>query len=152
MNAIIQDVRFGIRMLARTPGFTVVVAITLALGIGANSTIFSWISSTLLDPVPGVADTSRLVSVMKGERIEHPTPPFSYPDYVDLRARTQSLSGLLGYHDDYVSLTGTNKPERIYGAFVSADYFEVLGVRPMLGRGFRPKEEENPGGLPAVVI
>ena len=152
MGTLLNDVRYGIRMLAKSLGFTAVVAITLALGIGANSTIFSWINSTLLDPIPGVADTSKLVSVMRGERSEHPTPPFSYPDYQDLRARTQSLSGLLGYHDDYVSLTGTNRPERIYGAFVSADYFEVLGVRPFLGRGFRPVEEENPGGLPAVVI
>jgi predicted permease len=152
MNAIIQDIRFGLRMLARTPGFTVVVAITLALGIGANSTIFSWISSTLLDPIPAVADTSRLISVMRGERSEHPTPPFSYPDYVDLRARTQSFSGLLAYHDDFVSLTGTNRPERIYGAFVSADYFDVLGVRPILGRGFERGEEDNAGGMPAVVI
>jgi predicted permease len=152
MNALMQDVRFGIRMLAKSPGFTALVVITLALGIGANSTIFSWINSTLQDPIPGVADTSELVSVMRGERSEHPTPPFSYPDYVDLRARSQTFSGLLAYHDDFVSLTGTNRPERIYGAFVSADYFEVLGLRPMLGRGFQPKEEENPGGLPAVVI
>jgi predicted permease len=152
MNALIQDFRFGLRMLARAPGFTVVVAITLALGIGANSTIFSWISSTLLDPIPGVADTSRLISVMKGERSEHPTPPFSYPDYVDLRARTQSFSGLLAYHDDFVSLTGTARPERIYGAFVSADYFDVLGVRPTLGRGFQRGEEDNAGGTPAAVI
>jgi len=152
MNALIRDVRFGLRMLARTPVFTLVVAITLALGIGANSTIFSWISSTLLDPIPGVADTSRLVSVMKGERIEHPTPPFSYPDYVDLRARTQSFSGMLAYHDNFVSLTGTNRPERIYGAFISANYFDVLGVRPILGRGFERGEEDNPGGVPAVVI
>ena len=152
MSTLLQDFRFGIRMLARTPGFTVVVAITLALGIGANSTIFSWISSTLLDPIPGVADTSRLLSVMRGERSEHPTPPFSYPDYVDLRARTQSFSGLLAYHDDFVSLTGTARPERIYGAFVSADYFDVLGVRPTLGRGFQRGEEDNAGGTPAAVI
>jgi len=152
MNALVQDIRYGIRILARNPSFTAVVAITLALGIGAISTIFSWISSTLLNPIPGVADTSRLVSVMRGERSEHPTPPFSYPDYVDLRARTKSFSGLLAYHDDYVSLTGTNKPERIYGAFVSADYFDVLGIRPILGRGFRRGEEDNPGGVPAVVI
>ena len=152
MNALMQDFRFGIRMLARSPGFTVVVAITLALGIGANSTIFSWISSTLLDPIPGVADSSRLVSVMKGERIEHPTPPFSYPDYVDLRARTQSFSGMLAYHDNFVSLTGTNRPERIYGGFISANYFDVLGVQPILGRGFERGEEDNPGGVPAAVI
>jgi predicted permease len=139
-------------MLAKNPGFTALVVVTLALGIGANSTIFSWINSTLLDPIPGVADTSKLISVMRGERSEHPTPPFSYPDYVDLRARTQSLSGLLAYHDDFVSLTGTNKPERLYGAVVSADYFNVLGLHPVLGRGFQPGEEENPGGMPSVVI
>ncbi|MGA2610182.1 MAG: ABC transporter permease [Terriglobia bacterium] len=152
MGTVLQDLKFGLRMLAKNPGFTAVVVITLALGIGANSTIFSWINSTLLDPIPGVADTNELVSVMRGERSEHPTPPFSYPDYVDLRERTRSFSGLLAYHDDFVSLTGTNKPERIYGAFVSADYLEVLGMRPILGRGFQPVEEENPGGMPAVVI
>jgi len=107
MGTLLQDARYGLRVLARSPGFTAVVAITLALGIGANSTIFSWINSTLIDPVPGVADTSKLVSVMRGDRSEHPTPPFSYPDYVDLRARTQSLSGLIAYHWDSVSLTGT---------------------------------------------
>ena len=152
MSTLLHDLRYGLRLLAKNPGFTAIVVLTLALGIGANSTIFSWISSTLLDPIPGVADTSKLVSVMRGERSEHPTPPFSYPDYVDLRARTRSLSGLLAYHDDFVSLTGTTKPERIYGAFVSADYFDVLGVRPILGRGFQRGEEDNPGGVPAVVI
>ena len=152
MVTLLQDLKYGLRMLAKSPGFTAIVVLTLALGIGANSTIFSWINSTLLNPIPGVAHTSDLVSVMRGERSEHPTPPFSYPDYVDLRARTRSLSGLLAYHDDFVSLTGTNKPERIYGAFVSADYFDVLGVRPILGRGFQAREEENPGGLMAVVI
>jgi predicted permease len=139
-------------MLGKNPGFTALVVVTLALGIGANSTIFSWITSTLLNPIPGVADTSKLRSVMRGERSEHPTPPFSYPDYLDLRERTRSFSGLLAYHDNYISITDSRKPERLYGAFVSADYFNVLGVRPLLGRGFQPQEEENPGGLPAVVI
>ena len=152
LESLLQDVRYGLRMLAKSPGFTSLVVITLVLGIGANSTIFSWINSTLLDPIPGVSDTTELVSVMRGERNEHPTAPFSYPDYVDLRARTQSFSGLLAYNDDYVFLTGTQKPERIYGAFVSADYFTVLGIRPFLGRGFQHGEEDNPGGLVAVVI
>jgi putative ABC transport system permease protein len=152
MNALHQDVRFGLRMLAKNPGFTAVVVITLALGIGANSTIFSWINSTLLDPIPGAADTSELVTIMRGERSEHPMPPFSYPDYVDLRARTQSMSGLLAHHEDFLSLTGTNKPERIYADMVSANYFEVLGVKPILGRGPLPGEEEKPGSTPSVVI
>ena len=152
MSTLLQDVRYGIRILAKSPGFTAVAVITLALGIGANSTIFSWINSTLLDPIPGIADTSELVSVMRGERSEHPTPPFSYPDYVDLRARTQSFSGLLAYHDDFVSLTGTNRPERVYAEFVSANYFDVLGMPPILGRAFSLTEEEKAGGTPAVVI
>lgn len=152
MNRIFQDLRFGWRMLAKSPGFTAMAVLTLALGIGATSTIFSWINSTLLNPIPGVARTSDLVTVMRGVRTEHPSPPFSYPDYRDLRQQTRSFSGLLAYHDDYVSLTGTNNPERIYGAFVTANYFEVLGIHPILGRGFQPGEEANPGELPAVVI
>jgi predicted permease len=152
MQTMLQDLRYGLRMLAKNPGFTAIAVLTLALGIGANSTIFSWINSTMLNPIPGQAHTGDLVTVMRGERSEHPTPPFSYPDYVDLRARTQSLSGLLAYHDDYVSLTGAGKPERIYAATVSADYFEVLGVRPILGRGLLPDEEEKPGSMRSVVM
>jgi MacB-like periplasmic core domain len=152
MQTVLQDLRYGLRMLGKNSGFTVIAVLTLALGIGANSTIFSWINSTMLNPIPGQARTGDLVTVMRGERSEHPTPPFSYPDYVDLRARAQSLSGLLAYHDDYASLTGTGKPERIYAATVSADYFEVLGVRPALGRGLLPDEEEKPGGMRSVVI
>ena len=152
MGTLLQDVRFGFRMLTKNPGFTAVAVITLALGIGANSTIFSWINSTLLDPIPGSADTSKLVSVMRGERSEHPTPPFSYPDYADLRASTGSVSGLLAYHQDFVSLTGNSMPERIPGTFVSANYFDVLGVPPILGRSFSLTEEEKTGSTPVVVI
>jgi predicted permease len=152
MGVLFQDVRYGLRMLAKNPGFTAIVVLTLALGIGANSTIFSWINSTLLNPIPGVAHTSDLVSVMRGERSEHPTPPFSYLDYVDLRDHTQSFSGLLAYHDDFMSLTGTDKPERIYGALTTANYFDVLGVRPILGRGFLPAEEQRRGGGSVAVI
>ncbi len=78
--------------------------------------------------------------------------PFSYLDYVDLRDNSRSLSGLLAYHDDFMSLTGTGKPERIYGMLSSANYFEVLGVQPILGRGFLPDEEQSHGGAPVVVI
>jgi predicted permease len=152
MRALLQDLHYGLRMMAKSPGFTFLVVLMLALGIGANSTIFSWIDSTMLTPIPGVSRTSDLVAVLRGERSEHPTPPFSYPDYADLRARTQSLSGLLAYHEDFVSLTGTGKPERIYAAYISADYFEVLGLKPILGRGLLPVEEEKPGSTPSVVI
>jgi len=152
MGVLFQDVRYGLRMLAKNPGFMAIVVLTLALGIGANSTIFSWINSTLLNPIPGVAHTSELITVMRGERSEHPTPPFSYLDYTDLRDHTHSLSGLLAYHDDFMSLTGADKPERIYGALTTANYFDVLGVRPILGRGFLPAEEQRRGGGSVAVI
>jgi len=152
MHSLLQDVRFGFRMLAKSPGFTTVAVITLALGIGANSTILSWINSTLLDPIPRAADTDHLVSVMRGERSENPTAPFSYPDYVDLRDRTESFSGLIAYEQDFVSLTGDSRPERVYLTDVSANYFDVLAVAPILGRSFSRTEEEKPGSTPAVII
>jgi predicted permease len=139
-------------MLVKDPAFTALAALTLALGIGANTTVFSWISSTLLNPIPGVIHTSDLITVMRGERTEHPSPPFSYLDYRDLRDSNQSLSGLLAYHHDFMSITGTGKPERIYGTLSSANYFDVLGVRPILGRGFLPDEELRPEGGAVAVI
>jgi predicted permease len=147
-----QDLRFAARMLRKNPGFTTVVVLTLALGIAANTTVLSWISTTLLNPIPGVAHTSDLVTVMRGARTDHPTPPFSYLDLRDLSERTQTFSGLLGYHDDYMSLTGVAKPERIYGALTTANYFEVLGVHPMLGRAFLPEEGTLRAGAAVVVI
>ncbi|MDE3156889.1 MAG: ABC transporter permease [Acidobacteriota bacterium] len=152
LDDLAQDLRFGLRVLRKSPGFTLIAVVTLALGICATSTILSWIDSTLLDPIPGAADTSDLVTVMRGTITEHPSPPFSYPDYVDLRNRTTTLSGLLAYHDDFVSLTGVGKPERIYGALTTANYFDLLGVKPILGRGFTPGEESTPGGAPVVVL
>ncbi len=151
MRTLLQDLRHGLRTLAKNPGFTAVVLITLALGIGANTTIFSWINSTLLNPIPGVTHTSQMVSLTRGER-ENPTPPFSFADYVDLRDRNRSFTGLLAFHNDSMALTGTGKPERIWGTLVSANYFDVLGVRPILGRGFLPAEEQRPESVPVVVI
>ena len=147
-----QDLRFAARMLRKNPSFTTVAVLTLALGIAANTTVLSWISATLLNPIPGVAHTSDLVTVMRGDRSDHPTPPFSYPDLRDLSERTQTFSGLLGYHDDYMSLTGAAKPERIYGALTTANYFDVLGVHPILGRAFLPEEGTLRAGAAVIVI
>ena len=105
LGEFIADVRYGLRQLRRNPGFTAVAVLTLALGIAANSTIFGWINSTILDPIPGVSHTSDLVSVMRGVRSEHPTPPFSYLDYRDLRDSNHSFSGLLAFHQDFMYLT-----------------------------------------------
>ena len=145
-----RDLCYALRMLRKSPGFAVVAILTLALGIGANSTIFSWISSTLLNPIPGVTHTADLVTVMRGEWSDHATPPFSYLDYRDLRDDNRGFAGLLAYHDDFMSLTGVGKPERVYGALTSWNYFGVLGIHPILGRGFLPSEEQ-PGAAVAVI-
>ncbi|MGA2168347.1 MAG: ABC transporter permease [Terracidiphilus sp.] len=149
---MLQDLSYALRQLRKNPGFAALAITTLALGIAANGTIFSWINSTLLDPIPGIANTGNMVTVQRGERSEHPTPPFSYADFVDLRDNTHSFAGLLGYHDDYISITGSGKPERIYGALTSSDYFEVLGVRPILGRTLLPTKANERQGAPEAVL
>lgn len=152
MNRLMQDLRFALRQMRKAPGFTATAVLTLALGLAATSTIFSWISSTLLNPIPGVTDTARMITLMRGERTEHPTPPFSYPDFVDLRGQARSLTGMLGYHDDYMSITGNGTPERIFGALTTADYFEVLGVKPMLGRTLIDTRGNERAGAPEAVL
>jgi predicted permease len=141
---LVHETRYALRQLWKNPAFTLLAVITLALGIGANSTIFSWISSTLLHPIPGVTQTGRMITLTRGERNQHPSPPLSYPDYTDLRDNTRTLSGLLAYHDDFMAITGSTRPERIYGALVSANYFDVLGIHPAFGRLLlSPKETES---------
>ncbi len=152
MRTLIHDCRYGLRSLSKSPGLTFVAVVTLALGIGANTTVYSRINSTLLDPIPGIHHTSDLVVFVRGERTDNPTPPCSYPDYADLCDQNRSFSGLLAFHDDWMSIPGERQPQRVYGAVASANYFEVLGVRPILGRGFLPEEEKKPGGAPVVVI
>jgi len=149
---LLHDIKFAIRQLIRNPGFASVAIVTLALGIAANSTIFNWINSTLLDPIPGIAHTSDMITIMRGERSEHPTPPFSYLDFADLRDSTQTFTGLLAYHDDYMAITGSDKPERIYGAVVSSNYFEVLGVRPLLGRSLESTAPNERMGMAEAVL
>jgi predicted permease len=150
--SVLTDVRYALRQLRKNPGFTAVAVMTLALGIAANSTIFSWINATLLDPIPGAARPREMVSIMRGERVDNPTPPFSYLDYADLRAQNRSFSGLLAYHDGDVALTGDGQPQRTYGVLASANYFDVLGVRAFLGRTFLPSEEQAQGSASVVVI
>lgn len=152
LDNLLHDLRFAIRQLRRNPSFASVAIVTLALGIAANSTIFSWINSTLLDPIPGIAHTSDMITIMRGERSEHPTPPFSYLDFADLRDSTRTFTGLLAYHDDYMAITGSGKPERVYGTLASSNYFEVLGVRPILGRSLQSTAPNERLGTAEAVL
>jgi predicted permease len=147
-----QDVRYALRMLRKSPGFTAIAILTLALGIGANSTIFSWINSTVLNPIPGVKHTSQYVAIsVNGDRDQDPLT-LSYRDYLDLRDRNSTLSNFLAAATATLSLTSNGRPEREWGLLVSANYFDTLGVRPILGRGFLPSEGAKPGAAPVVVI
>ena len=150
MNSFFQDLKYGGRVLAKAPGFTIIAILTLALGIGANSTIFSWISSTVLNPVPGARDSARLGELAAGPDGE--ATPLSYPDYVELRAKNGSLSSMMAFSLWSMDLTGNDKPESVWGDFVSENYFDTLGVHAFLGRTFLPEEGTRPGGAPLVVI
>jgi len=151
MTSFWQDVRYSLRMIAKAPGYAAIAILTLALGIGANTTIFSWINSTLLNPVPGLASPSEVVSLTLSKPGDNPFP-FTYPDLEALRDGQQSFTGIAACNFAQMSLTGKGKPERVWGMVASANYFDVLGVRPILGRGFLPVEDEKPGGAPVAVI
>ena len=135
MTSLWQDVRYSLRMITKAPGYAAVAILTLALGIGANTTIFSWINSTLLNPIPGLASPREVVSMSLGRSTDNPLP-FTYPDVEAMRDGQQSFTGIAACNSIPMSLTGKGKPERVWGMLTSANYFEVLGVRPILGRGF----------------
>jgi putative ABC transport system permease protein len=151
MTSIWQDIRYSLRMIAKAPGFAAIAILTLALGIGANTTIFSWINSALLNPVPGLASPSEVVAMAESKPGDNPLG-FTYPDIEAMRDGQQSLTGITACMFAQMSLTGKGKPERVWGMVASANYFDVLGVRPILGRGFLPAEDEKPGGAPVAVI
>jgi predicted permease len=148
---LLQDIRYAFRVLWKSPLYTAIAVATLALGIGANTTIFSWINSTLLNPVPGLKAPNQVVALSLGKSTQNPFP-FSYPDYVAMRDGQQSFTGITAFSIQAMSLTGAGKPERVWGMVATANYFDVLGVRPAMGRGFLPQEDQTPNGAPVVVI
>ncbi len=150
MTSVWQDVRYGFRVLLKAPGFSVTVILTLALGIGANSTIFSWINARLLNPIPGMSHATEVVAVVNGGPGQ--ARSLSYPDFKDLRNRNHSFSDMTAFGIWPMSLTGQGKPERVWGTLVTANYFDVLAVRPVLGRGFLRSEESAANGAPVAVI
>src|SRR5262249_55597284 len=149
--SVLQDFKCGLRVLTKNPGFASLAILTLALGIGANTTIFSWINSTLLNPVPGLTRSNEVVALTLNKPGENPFP-FTYPDVQAMREGQQSFTGIAVCNFVAISLTGKGKPERLPGMLASANYFDVLGVQPFLGRGFLPAEDEKPGGAPVAVI
>ena len=147
-----HDIRYGLRMLRKNPGFTAVAVITLALGIGANATIFSLADALLLRPFP-VADPGRVVSFQR-QKVDEPSyySSFSHPEYQDFREQNKSFSGLAVYDSVTVSMTLKGEALRIEGEIVSWNYFSVLGIKPAMGRTFLPEEDGVAGAHPVLVL
>ena len=153
LDTWLQDVRFAVRLLARSPLFTGTAALSLAIGIGANTTIFSVGSALLLRPPPGLASADRLVDVGRST----PDAAFdtvSYPNYADIRDRVTTLSGLFAHQIEPspMSLGGTDGAERIYGALVSGNYFSTLGTTPLHGRLLRSDDDKIGSGNAVTVL
>src|SRR5574341_355118 len=148
-DEMIQDLRYGARMLRTHKGFTAVATLTLALGIGAVTAIFSVVNAALWRPLPGATEPERLVAIVRGD---NDGPPLSYPDFSVLREGAESLAGLAAINLAEASFGAGERSEVVLGALVSGEYFDALGVRPALGRGFLPEEDRTPGAHPVVVI
>jgi predicted permease len=146
---MLQDLRYAIRMLLKNPGFTAVVVLTLALGIGANVALFSVVNGVLLKPLP-YPDPDQLVTFHQSK------PNFDlgampYPNFLDVQSQNQTFSSMAISRTNGFSLLGAGEPERLSGRYVSAEFFSVLGLKPQLGRTFT-KEDDKEGGAPVVVI
>ena len=148
MQTLLQDLRYAARSFTRRPGFTLAVVLTLAVGIGANSAIFSIVNSVLLRPLPYAAQ-ERLVRVF-GRYVDFGRTSFSYPDFVDLRARATSFERIAAYGSTGTTLTGIDEPERLRAGLAVGDLFGALGLRPLIGRTFRPEDEQY--GTHRVVV
>jgi len=161
MGNLIQDVRYGVRMLIRNPGFTAVAGLALALGIGANTAVFSVVNGILLRPLP-YKDPGRLVWITESIK-ELKAELVGGPDYLDWRDQAQTLGGIAAFEvaaggegspsaqGGGYNLTGRGEPQRVQGARVSANFFRVLGVQPQLGRVFT-EDEDRPGSNHVVVL
>ncbi|MGH9790356.1 MAG: ABC transporter permease, partial [Candidatus Acidiferrales bacterium] len=153
MGVFWQDVKYGIRMAAKSPGLTIAAILSLALGIGANSTVFTWAQAIMFHPLPGVPEQSRIVSMSTSwQDGKQCCGGSSYPDYRDYRDRNTTLQGLLASDMAGVSLTHDGRAERAWALTVTGNYFDVLRLRPAAGRFFLPEEDRTPGTHPVVVL
>lgn len=151
MEKLLQDIRFGFRQLMKQPGFVVLAITSMALGIGANTSIFSLVDTALLRPL-AVKEPSRLMELYGTINNGAEWSLQSYPNYKDYRDRNTVFSGLFIYRVVVSGLTVNNTSQRVWGYLVSGNYFDVLGVKPMLGRAFLPEEDQTADSHPVAVI
>jgi predicted permease len=149
MGTLLKDLRYGLRVLLKSPGFTTVALLTLALGIGANAAMFSLVNGVLLRGLP-FPEPERLVIIYSASP-QFPHMSSSYPNYLDWAARSKSFSAMSAFRNDSFNLTGQGQPERVKVAMVSAAFFPMLDIKPVLGRSFTAGEDRR-GGPPAVML
>ena len=150
MGTLIQDLRYALRILMKNPGFTAVAILTLALGIGANTAIFSIVNSALLKPLP-YPESERLVWITEALPPPMNADIVSGGDYLDWRDQSHSLQQLAAFGSDEFNLTGAGQPERVHAAEVTANFLLVLGVPLAQGRPFSP-EEDHPNANPVTIV
>jgi len=146
-----NDLRHAWRMIRRMPGLAAVVIVSLGIGIGGNTAVFSWIQAMVLQPIPGVTDAASF-QLVEPRAETGSYPGVSWLEYRDLRERLRSFPDLLAFRAVPLNIGEASRSERTYGLFVSGNYFSALGLRPALGRFLRPDEVERAGSEPVVVI
>ena len=151
MQTFWQDLRYGTRMLVKSPGTTIVAVLALALGIGANTAIFSGVSAFLLRSLP-VPEPNQLVRPFETTDDRGKSDSFSYPDFADYRDQNSVFQGLVAEDMAQAAISTQNQNDVIWGQVVSGNFFDVLQVRPIMGRGFLPEEDKTPGSHAVVVI
>ena len=147
-----QDLRFGIRMLVRSPGFSLLAILCLTVGIGANAAVFSWIEGTLFRPYPRVAHQERLYVLAGTARGTPGYNEVSWPDFLDFQKSCALADAVIAEKIVGTTLSIGDRAEPTAGSVVSANYFDAMGVRPVLGRGFTSGEDSGRNAHPVVVI
>jgi putative ABC transport system permease protein len=152
MDGVLQDLRYAVRMFRRAPGFTAVAALTLALGIGANASIFSLVNGLILRPPAGIRRPELLVQIARSYDQAPRWDNWSWPALKLIEREARTLSGVAGYQTQAFVLGRGADTEQVSGQLVSGAYFDVLGIRPFLGRLLQPSDDVTPGGHPVVVL
>ncbi|HEY9430689.1 MAG TPA: ABC transporter permease [Blastocatellia bacterium] len=152
LESLIQDLRFGARMLMKSPGFTLIIALTLALGIGANTTMFSLLDAVFLRPLPGIAEAERIVQIVRTRANGQGYDSVNYADYRDYRDQNSTFTAIAAERMQLINLSTEGIAETVIGAMVSGNYFDVFGVRPAQGRLLQASEAVVEGADPVAVI
>jgi macrolide transport system ATP-binding/permease protein len=152
IESVFQDLRFGLRLLRRSPGFSILAILCLTLGIGANAAVFSWIEGVLFRPYPAVVHQERLLALTGTARAEPGATPLSWPDFIDLQRNCTLFDSFFVSKITGTTLSIGDRAEVTTGSIVSTNYFDAIGVHPILGRGFQLGEDSGQSAHPVTVI